>query len=189
MINIGTVTIETERLILRPFTLLDADDMFNNWANSEVVTKYLTWKAHKTVEDSKAYINIIVDSYNLPYSFNWAICLKEDGKVYGSIACVEIDEKTQCIKTGYALSEKLWNKGYMTEAYKQVVSYFFEKVKALRVTASHDTNNPASGKVMAKAGLKKEGILLGAGYNNQGICDIAIYGLTSNEYFESKKEK
>ena len=56
MKNIGTQRVETERLILRKITINDAEDMFNNWASDSEVTKYLTWKPHKTIEDTKEVI-------------------------------------------------------------------------------------------------------------------------------------
>ncbi len=53
MNKIGTKTIEIERIILRQFTLDDADDMFNNWASDSEVTKYLTRPPHKDVSFTK----------------------------------------------------------------------------------------------------------------------------------------
>ena len=57
MKHIGTTTLETERLILRRFTIEDAESMFNNWASDDEVTKFLTWPTHKSIEDSKKFIN------------------------------------------------------------------------------------------------------------------------------------
>ena len=53
MKHIGTKNIETERLILRRFTLDDADAMYRNWASDDEVTKYLTWPAHSSVDITK----------------------------------------------------------------------------------------------------------------------------------------
>lgn len=52
----GTVELETERLILRQFESTDAEAMYNNWASDSEVTKYLMWQAHKSIEESKEYI-------------------------------------------------------------------------------------------------------------------------------------
>ena len=77
MNHTGTVTLETERLILRRFELADADAMFNNWANDAEVTKYLTWPTHTDVSVSKAIISSWLPLYNNPDHYSWAIVLKE----------------------------------------------------------------------------------------------------------------
>ena len=59
----GTQLIETERLILRPFTLSDANDMFKNWASDDEVTKYLTWPTHSSIEVSQMIIDSWVAAY------------------------------------------------------------------------------------------------------------------------------
>lgn len=58
MKHIGTKNIETERLILRRFTLDDADAMYRNWASDDEVTKYLTWPAHSSVDITKWFLLI-----------------------------------------------------------------------------------------------------------------------------------
>jgi len=58
MNHIGTIRLETDRLILRRFTIADAEGMFNNWASDDDVTKYLTWPTHQNVEMTRGYINL-----------------------------------------------------------------------------------------------------------------------------------
>lgn len=58
MKHIGTKNIETERLILRRFTLDDADAMYRNWVSDDEVTKYLTWPAHSSVDITKWFLLI-----------------------------------------------------------------------------------------------------------------------------------
>ena len=69
----------------------------------------------------------------------------------------------------------------MPEALRAVLDYLFDTAGFRRITARHDVNNPKSGRVMAKAGMLKEGILRGAGKNNQGVCDICCYALLSSD--------
>lgn len=61
-----------------------------------------------------------------------------------------------------------------------------EEVGANRVESRHDSNNPNSGKVMAKCGMKLEGILRQADRNNQGICDCCMYGILAQDYFQNR---
>jgi len=86
------------------------------------------------------------------------------------------------MEVGYALSRKHWGQGVMTEAFTAVIRYLFEEVGVLRVSSRHDPNNPASGKVMQKCGLKYEGTLRQSDWNNQGICDAAHYSILRHEF-------
>ena len=65
----------------------------------------------------------------------------------------------------------------MPEALKAVLDYLFDTAGMNRVAACHDVNNPKSGRVMEKAGMKKEGVLRQSGKNNQGICDAVWHAM------------
>ena len=72
----GTEMLETERLILRRFTIDDADDMFNNWANDPEVTKYLTWLPHGKVDITRNLLESWIKEYGDLENYNWTIVLK-----------------------------------------------------------------------------------------------------------------
>ncbi len=91
----GTVRLETDRLILRPFTLEDALPMFRNWASDEEVTRFLTWPAHKDVEVSRRVIADWCKGYEAPDYYQWAIELKEGKEPVGSISAVKTDDRTE----------------------------------------------------------------------------------------------
>jgi len=172
---IGTKTIQTERLLLRPFQLEDATSIFKNWSSDAEVTHYLTWPPHESVLTTKESIKRWVDGYQNPLQFKWAIVFNNE--VVGSIDVVHLEEKLDAVEIGYALSRKCWGKGIMTEALIAVIDYLLEEAGCNRVAARHDVNNPASGKVMQKAGMIYEGTLRQYGKNNQGICDMAYYSI------------
>jgi ribosomal-protein-alanine N-acetyltransferase len=181
----GTVTLETERLILRRFTMDDACAMFQNWANDAEVTKYLTWPTHTDISVSKTVLNSWMELYQNPEHYSWAIVLKEIGEPIGSIAAVEQRDDINMVHIGYCIGRKWWRKGYTSEALSRLVKFFFEDVKAARIESRHDPNNPNSGKVMQKAGLRYEGTLLESDRNNQGICDAARYAILARDYFKN----
>ena len=110
---IGTQTIETERLVLRRFTLQDAETMFANWASDPEVTKYLTWQAHASVEDTRAILSDWTRHYGEGGFFEWAIELKEIGQPIGSIGVVRIDEQIKEAEMGYCLGKAYWGRGIM----------------------------------------------------------------------------
>lgn len=179
----GTLIIETERLILRRFTPSDAEAGYRNWMSSENVTKYLTWSTHTSPDVSAEIVKSWAESYNDPTFYLWAIVLKEINEPIGSISCVDMNEKVGEIEIGYCIGESWWHKGYVSEAFSAVIAFMFDEVKALRVEARHDPNNPNSGKVMQKCGLTYEGTIRQTDMNNQGIVDSAVYGILKDEYY------
>lgn len=177
----GTQRIETHRLILRPFREEDAQDMYDNWASDPEVTRFLTWPTHTGVEVSRAVLKSWISRYADGGYFNWAIEWKEKGAVIGNISVVRFTEETESAEIGYCMSRAYWGRGIMPEALRAVTDYLFDTAGVNRVTACHDANNPKSGRVMQKAGLKFEGIMRGAGKNNTGICDEVRYGLLRSD--------
>ena len=173
----GTVRIETERLILRRFTLGDSNDMFENWANDDEVTKYLTWPTHKDVKVSEYILKEWVGQYNSLKYYQWCIELKNTKKAIGSIGVVDYNEAVSSVEIGYCIGRDYWKKGYASEALSALIDFFFNQVGMNRVEARHDPNNPNSGLVMKKCGLKYEGTRILADKNNTGVCDAAMYGL------------
>ena len=177
----GTQRLETHRLVLRQFRIEDAEDMFTNWASDPEVTRFLTWPAHTGVEVTRMLLNSWIRRYEDGGFFNWAIEWKESGRVIGNISVVRFIEELETADIGYCMSRAYWGRGIMPEALRAVMDYLFDTVGVNRVTACHDLNNPKSGRVMQKAGMKREGIMRGAGKNNRGICDEVRYGVIRSD--------
>ena len=177
----GTQAIETHRLILRPFRIEDAGDMFDNWASDPEVTRFLTWPPHASMDITRKVLQDWISRYGNGSYFNWAVVWKESGRAIGSIAVVKLEEAIEAAEIGYCLSRAFWGHGIMPEALRAVIGYLFETAGLNRITAGHDVNNPNSGRVMEKAGMKREGILRGSGRNNQGICDVALYAMMRSD--------
>lgn len=175
-----TKTIETQRLLLRTFEVNDANDMFNNWCHDAEVTKYLTWTPHDNIEETKLLSKLWHDQAMNHEIYQWAIQLKSNDQVIGSITVVNDNDETKMAEIGYAISKTYWHQGITSEAAKAIIDYLFE-CGYERIQAKHDINNPNSGKVMEKVGMQKEGILRKAAKNNQGIVDIAIYSILKTD--------
>lgn len=162
-----TKLFETERLILRRFELSDAEDMFKNYCSSENVARYVKWSAHKSIDDTKAYLeNVALPRYN-EGCYQWAIVLKETNEVVGCIDVCETANNNTSAMLGWCLSEELWGQGLMPEAGKVVRDYLFDE-GFVRVWAKHHTANPKSGRVMAKLGMTHEGVLRKSEFDNKG---------------------
>lgn len=185
----GTITLETNRLILRRFRLDDAQAMYDNWASDPEVTKFLTWPIHGNVEISRSILQSWIDAYADNDTYQWAIVLKENGDFpIGSIAVVHQQEDINMVHIGYCIGRSWWHQGITSEALAEIIRFFMEEVGANRVECRHDSNNPNSGKVMAKCGMKPEGILRQADRNNQGICDCCMYGILAPGLFSKQIE-
>lgn len=186
----GTLTLETERLILRQFVPEDAEAMYRNWANSSQVTKFLTWPPHKDVSVSLAVINSWIPLYEKPDHYSWAIVPKDFGEPIGSIAAMIVDDAIKMVHIGYAIGIQWWRKGYTSEALIRLVKFFFEEIGVNRIESRHNPRNPNSDKVMEKSGLKYEGTLRQSDINNQGgFCDTVYYAILAEEYFLKALEK
>jgi len=182
MTHCGTQSIETERLLLRRFTIGDAEAMYKNWACDPDVTKYLTWPTHTGVEVSKAVLESWISSYSQENYYQWAIVPKDYGsEPIGSIAAVSMNDDISIVQIGYCIGKAWWHQGITTEALKAVMDFFFDKVEVNRIECRHDPRNPHSGMVMKKCGMKYEGTMRSSDRNNQGICDTCWYALLRAE--------
>lgn len=182
MKHCGTQRLETERLVLRRFEEKDAAAMYRNWASDEEVTKFLMWQTHANEEVSQSITEEWVKSYAKEDYYQWAIVPRENGdEPIGSIAAVRLEEETSMVHIGYCIGRAWWHRGIMSEALHAVMDFFFDVVEVNRVESRHDPRNPHSGGVMKKCGMKYEGTLRSADWNNQGICDACYYALLKSE--------
>ncbi|MDR0925151.1 MAG: GNAT family N-acetyltransferase [Hungatella sp.] len=182
MKHLGTESLETQRLVLRRFTLGDAEAMYKNWASDTEVTKYLTWPAHQDVAVTRMVLKKWVDGYSVADNYEWAIALRESPcEPIGSISVVYRDDSIAAAQIGYCIGRKWWHRGITSEALKRVMDYLFDEVGMNRIEARHDTQNPHSGAVMEKCGMRYEGTMRQAGRNNQGISDLCYYALLASD--------
>ena len=149
--HIGTQTLETERLILRRFHENDADDMYNNWVTDPEVSRFWSWSPHENIDETKFYLAKWIAEYSNPAVYHWVIVLKSIGQAVGYIY---FDEN---MSVHYALSRKHWNHGIMSEACKCVIDFTFDVLGANEIKTRHHVENPASGRVMQKCGMKYVG--------------------------------
>ena len=104
LMHCGTQDIKTERLLLRKFSIDDADAMYRNWASDPDVTKYLTWPTHTSIDDSKEVLEDWASSYPQENYYQWAIVLREHGSdPIGSISAVFMNDATTWSMSGIAL--------------------------------------------------------------------------------------
>lgn len=146
------LTLETERLTLRPFRLTDAEAMYSGWTSDPEVSKYLNWNTHQSIEETKQLLEIWAEESKKPERLNFAIDLKAESKLIGGIDVVGyLDGVDGTPVIGYSLSRKYWGKGYMTEACRCLVAYLFSKgYRKIRIDAMPE--NIGSIRVIEKCG-------------------------------------
>ena len=177
----NTKTLETDRLILRKFTIDDAEGMFNNWATDPKTYKFLGWTAHKDIDETKAIINDWISKYQYG-SYNWIVELKNTHEVIGCICEEGKTLRHKNIVLGYCYGSKYWNKGYATEALRRVIEYLLTEQDFYMVICNHRSSNPASGRVMQKAGMKYDGTLRARRFEEDGTrSDMVYYSITKDE--------
>lgn len=145
----NTPTIETQRLILRKFTEDDLEALFLILKDREV-NEFLPWFPMKNLEETKRfYEERYAAKYAQPQAYAYAICLKDDDVPIGYIN-VNVDDSYEL---GYGLRKEFWHQGIVSEAAKAVAEQV-KKDGIPYITATHDVNNPHSGGVMRKIGMK-----------------------------------
>lgn len=183
MVHLGTVMLETPRLLLRRFTEDDALMMFANWAHDPEVTRFLTWQPHQSVQDSQAVLADWTARYSDPAFYQWAIVPKALGQPIGSIGAVQVHSETEQIEVGYCIGRSWWHQRLTSEALTAVLRFWFLRVGINRVEAVHDVDNPRSGAVMKRCGMTLEGILRQAGRRGDGVfSDLAMYSILAEDY-------
>ena len=182
MKKIGTQSIETKCLLLRPFLESDAQAMYDNWASRPDNLLHVTWDAHESPEVTQQSIARWVENYQNMDFYKWGICLKENPEqVIGDISVVNRDEKINSCEVGYILGEDYWGQGLMTEALKAVLTFLLQEAGFNRVSAEFVTINPASGRVMEKAGMSYEGTLRQAKFHKGQVKDYSIYSILQSD--------
>ena len=167
-INISNVILETDRLILRAWEITDLDDFFE-YASVEGVGEKAGWEHHKSKDKSLEILKMFIEEKKV-----FAIVLKENQKVIGSIGIEELGEELDKDldnlsgrELGYVLNKDYWNKGIMTEAVSKVVDYCFNTLKLNFLMASYFNHNIASKKVLENLNFQfYKDIIIETGYNN-----------------------
>lgn len=184
----GTKTIQTNRLLLRPFIADDAQQMYENWASDPEVTRFLTWQPHKSAEETRELLESWVKNYDNPAYYNWVMTL--DGICIGNVSIVRMSDCSEVMEFGYCMGSRWWKMGLMSEAVSAVTDYLFTEVGANRLVIRHVVANPASGRVARKCGFTYEGTER-SGWNLPGcrLPDGKYHNIAVNSLLRSEWER
>lgn len=139
--------IRTERLLIRPFRLSDAEDVFE-WRSDPEVNKFMPYPCDDSVEDLRVRIGEWIEE-------NDKFAIELGGKVIGDIS-LEWSEKDKAYEIGYNINRSFWRNGYATEAVRGLIDWAVKELSAHDFTAFYAKENGASGRVLEKCGFVQE---------------------------------
>ncbi len=148
--------LKTKRLRLRKAKLADADAIFCQYAQDPEVTKFVSWRAHQSVNETREYVQMCLLAWDIGKAFHWVIERHDQREVIGMIVARVNAEKWEL---GFVLARPYWGQGLMTEAVKAIIEWAIKQKGIFRVWAVCDIDNKASARVMEKAGMLREGVL------------------------------
>lgn len=168
-----TPVIETERLILRPLKVEDAETIFEGWATDQEVARFMRWNLHKNINETKEWLIFEEAATTGESTYNWGFVLKENQRLIGCGGLI-FSQEHQMYEIGYNLARNCWGKGFATEAAKRIVEYAKHELKVTQLFATHAKENVSSGKVIEKIGFI---------YQNEGIYS----SFDGSKVFQSKE--
>lgn len=169
-------TLETERLILRKMVLNDAEAVFAYASNSEV-SRYTLWETHRSIEDSRAFLEFATQKYENGGEPDWGIVYRGNGCLVGACGLVNWEAEHARAEVGFVLSRDYWGRGLMSEAVRAILRFGFERMNLNRIEARCIAENAASARVMEKAGMVYEGTLRQREYIKGAYRDIKLYAI------------
>ena len=155
----------TDRLVLRKLGVSDTNDMFE-YSKDPDVTRFLTWKPHPNARYTNRYLKGIDAAYAEHRCFDWAITIKNTGKMVGTCGYTSFDFELDSVEVGYVLNPRYEGYGLMTEALRRVLNYAFVQLKAGRAEGRYMLGNEKSRAVMERCGMKFETVRNAALYHD-----------------------
>jgi RimJ/RimL family protein N-acetyltransferase len=168
--------LETERLLLRMFTLADAPRVKELAGHALVAATTLNVPHPYEEHDAEKWIANHEPDFLLGRSVQLAITLRDCGEIIGAIS-LGVDQTNHRAEMGYWMGVDYWGRGYCTEAARALVEYGFETLALHKITSRHFESNPASGRVMQKIGMQQEGFLRDDFWKNGQWHNVPVYGM------------
>ena len=151
----------TSRLRLRAIRSGDEELLFRLYTGDSDAVHYMSFPRAGSAQDSKSFVDSVVASFEARavgnLHFAWIIELQTSNEPMGSVGLSP--SKPFALSGGYILNQRFWGKGYASEAWGCLLNWCIAQPRVYRVDALYDVENPASRRVMEKAGMEFEGIL------------------------------
>ena len=175
-------TLHTERLTLRPFGLADADIVQELAGAYEVALNTSTIPHPYPPGGAAMWIGTHQAEFEAGDAVTFAVTRQGGEHLIGAMG-LSISREHRRAELGYWIGVPYWGQGYATEAAQAVVAYGFRALDLLRITATHFARNPASGRVMQKIGMTREGCLRSHILRWGEPQDLVMYGILAQEWW------
>ncbi|MBU7592835.1 GNAT family N-acetyltransferase [Metabacillus halosaccharovorans] len=172
-------TLETNRLVLREISKVDAEGIFACFSNDNV-TRYYGQETLENILQAEALIDFFANSYKEKRGIRWGIEIKGTQEIIGTIGFNAWSPKHKRAEIGYEIHPNQWRKGYTFEAVSKVIEFGFSEFGLTRIGAVVFIDNEASNKLLTKVGFQKEGVLRDYMYQNGEAYDTYVYSLLKN---------
>ncbi len=172
--------LRTKRLLLRPFTQADAPEVQRLAGAAEVADTTLNVPYPYADGMAEAWIAGHPDQFLYRTGVVYAVTRPEEDGLCGCVSLGIMSPHSRA-ELGYWLGVPFWGQGYATEAAAALVDYGFRGLSLHKITASHFARNPASGRVMQKIGMTREGLLRGHVLKDGAYEDLVVYGMVRGD--------
>jgi [ribosomal protein S5]-alanine N-acetyltransferase len=169
--------LSTPRLLLRPYTTADAPEACRLAGDSRIAETTVAIPHPYSQEAAEAWIATHARGFEQKSEMIFAVETKTDHQLTGTVSLLNISADHARADLGYWISVENWGKGFCTEAVLRLIQFATEELGITRITALCFARNPASARVMEKAGLKREGCLVQHLFKNGRYEDLLLYGL------------
>jgi ribosomal-protein-alanine N-acetyltransferase len=151
------IILETERLVLREWSLDDAPSLFEICRDAEVMLYIGTGKPYETPAEAEKFLRWAIEYQKENGFCRWAVVEKSSGKIVGSCGFA-YPRGVPEPELGYLFGRGVWGKGFATEAARAALNYGFEKSGFREIIAITDLENTASQRVLEKIGFARRGV-------------------------------
>lgn len=142
--------IDLDRIILYRHTPQDAEEIFYGYASKSEATKFLVWKTHESIEETRSYLKSAVLTWSARSQFAFGVRLKSSGRLIGACGCLHQEGVFQI---GYVFSPSVWGQGYAVEACRGLVDEIIKNPVTRKIHSFVDVDNHRSMRVLEKAGF------------------------------------
>jgi ribosomal-protein-alanine N-acetyltransferase len=165
------------------------EDMYEYSKNPQLY-KYFEFEPQKTIDETREYLQKLIDRSNADNAHYWFISLAATNKIIGSFGVHDIDWRKGKAEISYGLSPHYWGKGHFHEVLKMVMKYLFDDRNFFRIHATTRHDNLPSIKALEKAGFQKEGVLRSFYLSYDGKRhDAVILSILKPEYYSQPHEE
>jgi len=140
------------RVALVKHTPQDAEEIFYSYASKEQVTEFLPWKTHESIDDTRAFLKIAIQTWKARTQFAYSVRMHDTGRLIGACGCLHTDGVFQI---GYVFSPSVWGQGYATDVCSGLVQAIRENPAVRKITSFVDVENIRSMKVLERVGFVK----------------------------------